>query len=120
MKILEYYGQTKLRIQNFRAKSAWQRGVKEYALELLIKHEDYYGEVYPSLEQLLNGAQDWKQYSFGGNACIYDGDIAARLCTPSQFERSNEGERRPNARESWLDVQARALSEAADLILRYS
>ena len=65
---------------------------------------------------LLNGAQDWQEYSDGGCSLIYDGDIAARVCTPSEYKRSHGGERYPNSRETWLDVQARALSQAARLV----
>ncbi|HZK45919.1 MAG TPA: hypothetical protein VFD34_06795, partial [Clostridia bacterium] len=67
---------------------------------------------------LLNGADNWNQYSYGGSALIYDGDIAERLCSPSEYKRSREGERRPNSREEWLDVQARALNQAANMIIR--
>ena len=60
----------------------------------------------------LNGAQDWEQYSWGGSALVYDGDIAAALCTPSELKKTRNGDRRPNSREEWLDVQARALRQA--------
>ena len=43
---------------------------------------------------------------------MYDGDIAAALCTPSELKKTRNGERRPNSREEWLDVQARALHQA--------
>lgn len=67
---------------------------------------------------MLNGADSWSQYSWGGSALIYDGDIAERLCSPSEYKRSREGERRPNSQEEWLDVQARALFQAANMIIR--
>ena len=66
--------------------------------------------------QLLNGASDWAQYSWGGSSLIYDGDIAARLCCPSELKKTRNGERRPNAREEWLDVQARALFQACNRV----
>ena len=69
-------------------------------------------------EQMLNGAKDWSQYSWGGSAWIYDSDIAERLCSPSELKKTRNGERRPNSREEWLDVQARALSQAANMIMR--
>lgn len=70
---------------------------------------------------LLNGASDWSAYSWGGCSLIYNGDIAARLCAarlccPSELKKTREGERRPNSREEWLDVQARALSQAARVV----
>ena len=107
-------------IENEPARSAWSRGVKEYALELIEEMKDdaeFYGSP-ADRKDLLNGASDWNQYSYGGCALIYDGDIAERLCSPSEYKRSREGERRPNSREEWLDVQARALSQAANMIVR--
>lgn len=93
------------------AHSAWSRGVKTYALELIEGVEDGFTQV-----SLLNGAQNWREYSYGGCALIYDADIAERLCAPSEYKRTREGQRAPNSRESWLDVQARALGQAANLI----
>lgn len=48
---------------------------------------------------------------------IYDGDIAERLCTPSEYKRKRGGDFQPNSRETWLDVQARALYQAARWII---
>ena len=62
---------------------------------------------------MLNGAQDWEQYSWGGCGLVYDCDIAEHYCTPSELKKTRNGERRPNSREEWLDVQARALAQAA-------
>lgn len=100
--------------------SAWERGVTAYALDLLdsLKEAVEYYKEEPAdratLEKyLLNGAADWRQYSWGGSALIYDGDIAERVCTPSELKKTRNGERRPNSREEWLDTQARALYQAA-------
>ena len=68
-------------------------------------------------EWLLNGASTWGEYSLGGSAQIYNGDIAKRLCNPSELKRTHNGERRPNSREEWLDVQARALAQAAKRLI---
>ena len=94
------------------AHSAWRRGVKAYALEMI---EGVEGD-FPTPNRLLNGARTWKEYSEGGCALIYDADIAERLCSPSEYAKTREGQRAPNPRESWLDVQARALGQAATLI----
>lgn len=67
-------------------------------------------------DALLNGAGDWSQYSWGGCALIYDQEIAKALCNPTELKKTRNGERRPNSREEWLDVQARALGQAARLI----
>lgn len=107
-------------------RSAWKRGVKEYSLELLENLEEQIENGYltneifesPKLldKAMLNGAENWGQYSWGGCSLIYDGDIAERLCNPSQLKRNKHGERRPNCKEEWLDVQARALRQAASQI----
>lgn len=108
------------------ARSAWDKGVFEYADELLETFAETVGYYYARDEEsptfctatLLNGAEDWAQYSWGGCSLIYDSDIAERLCTPSELKRTKNGERRPNSSEEWLDVQARALRQAAGLLLR--
>jgi len=95
-------------------KSAWARGVKAYALELLESCEaDQLPADRDELKKLiLNGADNWTQYSFGGSAMIYDADICERLCSPSEIKKTRNGERQPNSRETWLDCQARALGQA--------
>ena len=65
---------------------------------------------------LLNGADDWKQYSWGGCSFIYDGQIAENLATPSELKRTDDGRLKPNKNEEWLDTQARALYQAFRLI----
>lgn len=50
--------------------------------------------------------------SWGGSHLCYDYDIARHYCTPSELKRTRDGARRPNAREEWLDVQARAIYQA--------
>ena len=107
-------------IKNSPARSAWSKGIKLYALELIEEmpaDQEFYGSP-ADKKELLNGADDWQQYSEGGCSLIYDGDIAERLCNPSEYKRTREGERQPNARESWLDAQARALYQAHRLICR--
>lgn len=112
-------------------RSAWNRGVNEYAAELLeeIAESIQYGYCDPEdlqapklvRKRLLNGADNWQEYSWGGSALIYDSDIAERLCTPSELRKTRNGERRPNAREEWLDTRARALYQAgrrAELAIR--
>jgi hypothetical protein len=103
-------------------RSAWGRGVNGYAVDMLQQIAGYYNGGYISADDLatwatgeavaLNGARDWDEYSWGGSALVYDGDIAAALCTPSELKRTRNGDRRPNSWEEWLDVQARALHQA--------
>ena len=100
-------------------KSAWKKGVYTYAYELA---EEAAGRTWLKTpktieEALLNGAPSWAEYSDGGSSLIYDADIAERLCTPSELRRSLDGKRNPNRRERWLDVQARALTQAAIILI---
>jgi hypothetical protein len=110
-------------LEDNKSKSAWGRGVTLYAYELIEEYGDNNGgdtaEFWGSSadkKALLNGADNWSQYSWGGCSIIYDGDIAARLCSPSELKKRNGGEWKPNHNEEWLDVQARALSQASALI----
>ena len=66
---------------------------------------------------MLNGADNWRQYSEGGCALCYDGQIAERLCAPWELRKTDNGRKDPNPRESWIDVQSRALFQAAQLVL---
>jgi hypothetical protein len=78
---------------NVKASSAWKKGVKAYAIEMLESIEN--ADVINSKEELkkaiLNGAFNWKDYSYGGCTLVYNRDIAERLCTPSEFKKYMEG-----------------------------
>lgn len=107
-------------------RSAWSKGVTAYALELVDSLEEAINGGYfdpadleaPKLVEkaLLNGADSWEQYSWGGCSLIYNYDIARRLCCPSELKKTREGERKPNATEEWLDTQARALFQACNRV----
>lgn len=86
-------------------RSAWDKAVTLYAFDLL---ED--------VQWALNGASCWEQYSNGGCSICYNADIAARVCTTSELKRTDGGMNNPNSRETWLDVQARALYQACNRI----
>lgn len=99
--------------------SAWERGVQTYALELLDNLQDDPDGISASpatRKALFNGADSWQQYSEGGCSLVYDGEIAERLCNPTELKKSHGGERDPNERENWIDLQARALSQAERMI----
>ena len=101
-------------------RSAWARGVKAYAVELvesLNDGADLCNEVMLQ-KGLLNGASSWREYSEGGCTLVYDADIAERLCPPSELKRVRGGERAPNGRENWIECQARALFQASRLVHR--
>ena len=113
------------RLDERRDRSAWDRGVTLYAFDLLdsLNEAIAYNNRDPesrteAKEWMLNGARDWEEFSYGGSALVYDVHIAERLCTPSELKKTRNGERRPNARENWLDCQARALFQASTRVLR--
>ena len=114
-----YTKELRERVMESPSKSAWKRGVKEYADELLDNVEDR-AESYERLprneielvEWMLNGAMNWDDYSYGGCSLIYDSQIAQRLCTPSELKKKEGGRLAPNRREGWLDVQTKALIDA--------
>ena len=114
-------------IETRKARSAWAKGVNAYAFELLDELETRieYEHREPANPRelaawMLNGAQNWTQYSEGGCSLIYNGQIAKRLCSPSELKKltSKTGtlKDQPNPRETWLECQARALLQAATLI----
>jgi hypothetical protein len=125
---MKNFKELKKRVDSHRATSAWSRGVRAYALDLLDRLEEgiegnWFSDeniLSPNLlkKELLNGAMDWLEYSEGGCALVYDEDIAKRLCTPSELKQKKGGRLQPNSRETWIELQARALYQAAGLIIR--
>ena len=115
----------KRELKNASERSAWSKGVKGYALEMFdtvaegvaagwIDPEDV-ASVRRVESVLLNGAGSWSDASWGGCYECYDARIAARLCSPSELKKTDGGRLDPNASEKWLDTQARALFQAAEL-----
>lgn len=108
------------------ARSAWDKGVREYALELFneyisehLKIEDSSVEIGGVTEkELLNGAEDWSHYSYGGCALCYDEEICERLCTESHKKRTHNRAYKPVGYNDWLDMQRSALERAARIVLR--
>ena len=95
-------------IRQHRGRSAWEQGVSKYALEILKDlKENGYKEI-PSEKTALMGARNWQEYSEGGFSLIYNGDIAKRLCTKSEYDRLKK--------RDWgydlLKIQGRALYQA--------
>lgn len=112
------------------ARSAWDRGVKDFAVDMFdnyierreIGKKDFFyddtvriGKITEA--DLLNGAKNWSQYSHGGCALIYDSDICEALCNQSEKRKTRGGKLPPNDSEGWLDVQARALKQAALIVI---
>ena len=110
------------KLKAVKCRSAWNKGVKVYAYMLLdniFSYSDYKAitDCKSLHEELLNGAKNWHQFSWGGYALIYDEDIAETLCSPSKLKKCKNGILRPNKEEQWLDTQARALFQAERLIM---
>jgi len=103
------------RIETQKHRSAWDKGVLVYALEL-VEDLEYEG-LTATKKNMLNGADTWEQFSYGGSSLIFDADIAERLCTPSEYKKKKEGDLPPNGSETWLDTQARALHQACNRVL---
>lgn len=105
-----------------KTRGAWSAGVKEYALMLLDDFTDLdpvYDSIYDLYNALLNGAKDWHQYAAGGGGLVYDEAIIKTLCTPAQIKRlryKEGGYRQPGHSQTWIDVEARALFQAWELI----
>ena len=97
-------------------RSAWQRGVKAYAADLLDALDE--NNLPATRENMLNGARTWREWAWGGCGLVYHADIAERLCSPSELKRKQGGDLPPNGREEWPDVEARAVGQAAGFILR--
>ena len=110
-------------LENQKARSCWARGVLDFAVDLVADAIENNGADFaPSsrsdLERLLlNGAENWEQYSRGGGALVSNVLIAEALCTPSELKKTRNGQRRPNKDEERLDTQARALFQACQKIL---
>ena len=113
------------KIKGMKFRSIWDKAVQEDASWLLESLTESYDMVngvvafenITSFEHSLKqGADSWKDFLEGGGALIYDKDIAEHYCTKTELKMTHNGEKAPNERESWLDVQARALWQAALII----
>ena len=107
-------------------RSAWNRGVKAFAIDLLDELDDNISNGWVDADDLnnwtltekamLNGANDWNHYAWSGCGLCYNSQIAEALCTPSELKRTHKGALKPNKYEDWLDVYARAMYQAAALV----
>lgn len=99
-----------------RKRGQWNKATAYYADFLLDSYIEIckwcadQNEAIPalSLDLVLNGASGWHQYSYGGLALVYDGDIAKVVFTAVQFTKWQQG--RNVTAEPLLDIQARALA----------
>lgn len=101
------------------ARSAWDRGVYDYAFDILEPLGDELENV--NADTLMNGVNTWTAYSYGGCALICDDDIAKRMCTPSEYKKYLNAGLNSKLSDSdyWLgNVQTRALFQAMAKIRR--
>lgn len=111
-------------IEARKERSAWSKGVKAYALELLESFEGWSkwneenGKSVLELDErtALNGARDWRAWSYGGLGLVYNVYIAERLCTPSELRKLDGGARVPAGATTWCDIEARAAWQAWRMI----
>lgn len=111
-------------VNNTKTRSAWDKGVKAYALDILASFEESRqwceanGESVPELDErtALNGASDWSAWSYGGCGLVYGAYIAERLCTPSELRKLDGGARVPAGAATWCDIEARAARQAWRMI----
>jgi hypothetical protein len=111
-------------VNNTKTRSAWDRGVKAYALDILANFEEWQrfneseGLECPELDEVtaLNGASDWSAWAYGGCGLVYDSYIAERLCTPSKLRKLDGSARVPAGVATWCDIEARAARQAWRMI----
>ena len=114
-----YTNELRKLVAEFPNRSAWKRGVKEYADELLdnLEVRAQINERLPKNEKelkewMLNGAMDCKDYSYTYCSLKYDSQIAERLCTPSELKKKEGGRLAPSRYKTWFDEQSEALCYA--------
>ncbi len=116
--------------KNFKANSAWARGVKEcaehliYHLEEAIEHKDLAEDTdIRDILHTINGCDTWTDYSHGACFCVTDGEVAEMCLTPSQLKQFHFNpqtkyvDERKDGRD-WLDIQALLLWQAEAVLLR--
>ena len=109
------YNEIMEKLDGVNTRSAWEKGVLSYAYDLIenvlegvmceyfIPFEVEITE-YIVAKYCYNGKRNAIKYSYTEGALIYDRDFVCGLCAQ-------------NNSENWLDVQARALSQAAELLV---
>ena len=104
-----------------KARSKWDKAVLQDGqrlLENVLEWMEDEEEVEINEKLLLNGAENWKKFSWGGSALIYNGEIAEHYSTPSELKfwgfTKNGGVKRDTNTigKHLLDIQAKALYQA--------
>ena len=117
-------------LKKYKPRSAWDKGVRWYAIHFIKYTDDGWHrtnwsanipDIFECEKKYRRSAKNWKEYSEGGYGGQFSNyQIAKRLSSPSEFKRffHKDGFMResPNPRESWCDVEGRAMYQAWDLI----
>ena len=100
-------------------RSKWKRVVHADAIEIISNliddGKDCEVKSAKHLESLmLCGAENWKRYSEGcyGVCVPSDVEIACKYSTNTELKLTKCGQKRPNSRETWIEVQARGLFQS--------
>lgn len=99
-------------------RSAWARGVnniaKDIVNEILVEPNGSEAPHFNLVEQFARHfyGVSLREAVDGGFFLVYDSDIAANFCTPSELKRSKNGANNPNSFETWLDLLYRGTYQA--------
>ena len=102
-------------LENLPVTNHWAKGVKTYAIDMFEEIIDSGELVFVrniKEEDLLDGAKNWTEYSWHGRVTCYD-HIIRKILDPNdsgEQARSTDG-------KAWLDVQAEALAQVAQILL---
>jgi hypothetical protein len=109
-----------------KCRSAWDRGVQAAALDMCDDMDEWAefnkwpngyipnGDYSATKKMLLNGAENWIQYSLGGCALVPNADIAERFLPPSKRDAAL---RKSDIESDYLlNIQADGLRRAGCLI----
>lgn len=107
---------------NTPCRAQWEKGVEFYTHFLAERFNDNYLpeniEMKNIIVILLNGAENWHQFAWGGCGQVYNEEIATTLLTPSQRKRITLSDTFRGY--SLLDLEAHALAEAASRVLMWA
>lgn len=81
----EFYNFCKTSFLRIPANSQFSKVIKFYSFFLLDKLQEDYKDFQPSKlsDILLNGSSSWREYSYNGNALIYNEDLENLLLKPN-------------------------------------
>ena len=103
-------------------RSQWSKGIEFYSHFLAEKLNDNYLpeniEVEDIFKILLNGAENWHQFAWGGCGQVYNEDIANTLLTPSQRKRITKADTFNGFH--LLDLEADALKYASARVYKWA